>query len=264
MMTISSCALCQNVRHLLDSHFLPAAVYKNLIDPTGPIKNMIVSDGTTASEKSNQMTQPLLCRDCEILFQQGGESWVLARRLMPDGSFSLREILKAVHPTSTAPNGDIVYEAASIPEIKQEQLVYFAVSIFWRGAVANWDLPTGKYTKLDLDPQLVEAFRKYLLGEQPLPSNVVIMLHISAVAQPIQTAFPPYPVAPGTPGFHFYIPGMLFTLIGGQGSLYEASLAHHPNRLAISSTGDSFIRQVGLRHAASSQPTQRLKKKLPQ
>jgi hypothetical protein len=263
-MTTTICALCHNPRPLLDSHFLPAAVYKNLLDPTGPIKNMIVSNGTTASERSDQVSQPLLCQECEILFQQGGESWVLARRLMPDGSFVLRDILRASPPARTTPKGELVYEAASIPGVNPEQLVYFAASIFWRGAVADWDLPTGKYPKLGISPELIEALRKYLLGEQPLPPDVVILLHISAAAQPTQTAFPPYPVSGDGVGFHFYIPGMLFTLIrGGQAALLEASLARHPNRLAISATGDEFMLRVGRRHGASSELSERLKKKLP-
>src|ERR1017187_7750829 len=263
MTATTSCALCHNVRPLLDSHFLPAAVYKNLLDPAGQIKNTIVSNGTTAAERSNQVSQPLLCQDCEILFQQGGESWVLGRRLMPDGSFRLRETLQAATPARTTASGDTVYEAGGIQDIGPEQLVYFAASIFWRAGVADWRLPIGEYEKLTLAPSLIEALRKYLLGEQPLPSDVVILLHVSAAAQPIQATFLPYPVNGDGQGFHFYIPGMLFTLVTGQGPLIEASLAHHPNRLAISSVGDDFVRQAGLRHVASSQPTERLGRKLP-
>jgi hypothetical protein len=261
-MTTIPCALCHEMRPLLNSHFLPAALYKNLLDPNGPIKNMIVSNGAIASEESKQVSQPLLCQDCEILFQKGGESWVLARRLMPDGKFPLRDMLKAATPAQTARNGDIVYEAASIPGISPEQLVYFAASIFWRGAAADWKLPTGEYKRLGLAPPLLEALRKYLLGEQPFPSDVAILLHVSAAAEPIQTAFPPYPINGEGQGFHFYVPGMLFTLLIGQGSLLPASLAHHPNRLAISSAGDDFMHKAGVRHVAKSQPTKKLKKKL--
>jgi hypothetical protein len=49
-----ACALRLNVRPLLESHLIPAAVYKNLLDASGPIRNMIVSNGSTASESSNQ------------------------------------------------------------------------------------------------------------------------------------------------------------------------------------------------------------------
>lgn len=262
-MNTGTCALCHELRPLLDSHFLPAATYKNLLDSNGPIKNMIVSNGTVASEESKQVSQPLLCKDCEILFQQGGESWVLARRLMPDGKFLLRDILKAATPAQTTKNGDIVYEAASVPDLSPERLVYFAASIFWRGGVADWKFPTGEYKRLGLAPTLLEALRKYLLGEQPFPPDVAILLHVSAAAQPIQTEFPPHPINGDGLGIHFYLPGMLFTLLSGQSSLPQASLAHHPNRLAISSTGDSFVYRAGLRHVAKSQPTKRLKKKLP-
>lgn len=262
-MTGPACALCLNVRPLLDSHLLPAAVYKNLLDPSGPIRNMIVSNGTTASERSNQVSQHLLCQDCEILLQQGGESWVLAKRLMPDGSFLLRDTLKAATPSRTTGNGDIVYEAATIKDIRAEQLLYFAASIFWRAAAARWNLPVGHYEKLALPPALTESLRKYLLAERPLPADLVILLHVSAAAKPVQSAFLPYPVRAGAQEFHFYIPGMLFTLANGPGPLVEASLAHPPNRVAISSAGDDFMQEAGLRHAANSEPSDRLKKKLP-
>jgi hypothetical protein len=110
---------------------------------------------------------------------------------------------------------------------------------------------------------LTENLRKYPLAEQPLPADVVILLHVSAAAKPVQSAFLPYPVRAGAQEFHFYIPGMLFTLANGPGPLVEASLAHPPNRLAISSAGDDFMQEAGLRHAANSEPSDRLKKKLP-
>jgi hypothetical protein len=37
-----TCALCGNTATLIDSHFMPAALYQEMNDPNGPIKNMIV------------------------------------------------------------------------------------------------------------------------------------------------------------------------------------------------------------------------------
>jgi hypothetical protein len=155
-----------------------------------------------------------------------------------------------------------VYEAAGIPEISATQLIYFATSIFWRGAVTDWELPTGKYERLDISPDLVESFRKYLRGEQPFPPDVAVLLHVSAAPKPLDTQFPPYPVDSSGKLFHFYIPGLLFTLGIAQPHLLDASLGHPAGRLALSSQGDKFMRKVGINHVRKAIPTPKLAKKL--
>lgn len=97
-MMVATCALCGKVETLIASHFMPAALYPELNDPTDPIKHMIVVTRKGTFQSGEQFAMPLLYQKCEIRFQQGGESWTLANRYRSDGSFPLREMLLASAP----------------------------------------------------------------------------------------------------------------------------------------------------------------------
>ncbi len=262
-MTVGICTLCLQTRPLLESHFLPAALYKNLLDPGGAIRNMIVSNQQTASEESKQVKQSLLCEGCEILLQQGGESWVLARRLMPDNSFVLREVLRQHSPAGTRDGGSL-YMASTIPEVRPEQLSYFAASIFWRASVSDWNTPLGLFKRLPVSSEIKEGLRKLLLNEESFPDRIAILLMLSASHTPRQVVTLPIriPTATQWEQFEFYIPGMNFAMTIGNDSLINVSLSRPPHVIAIDPKVDDRIEKAGREHAARSTPTDNLKKKL--
>lgn len=255
------CALCRQHRELLKSHFMPAALYKNLLDPGGPIQNTIITNLETAAERSDQLKQPLLCQECEIRFQQGGESWVLARRLMPDGSFKLREILRQGKPTQTK-DGASFYETAGIPEIEPEQLLYFAASVFWRASVGNWRSALGPYEKLPLGANVTEGLRQFLLKAADFPDDLAILLSLSASASPRQIMTLPQMVPSSGKQFQFFIPGMNFALFDGNEFVKRVSISRAPFVVAVDPRVDESIEEFGREHAARSVPTDRLKQKV--
>jgi hypothetical protein len=261
------CALCLLNKPLLASHFLPAAIYKNLIDPTGPIKNMIASNLSKASEESKQVKQYLLCQDCEILFQQGGENWVLGRRLMPNGSFELRDLLRQATPVRT-PEGASFFTLNTVPTVDNEQLPYFAASIFWRAAVTDWETPVGHYTKLAIEPAVVEELRKYLLGSGRFPADISILVIFSAADTPKQlTTLPNITTGPTEyQQFDWYMPGIGFTLLAGQvpAGMQAVSISQSPHCVAIDPKLDQRITAAGLKHAQESTATEKLQKKISQ
>ncbi len=213
--TANPCALCLQSKPLLDSHFVPAAIYKNLMDPGGAIKNMIASNRSTASEQSRQVKQYLLCQDCEIRLQQGGESWVLARRFIPNGTFMLRDLLQQSTPAG-ARNGATFYTLSSVPTIEQPQLLYFGASIFWRAAVTDWETPVGRYTRLGLGAAFIEELRKYLIGIAPFPADLSLTVVLSASPTPLQaTTLPNVTFSGDYEQLDFYMPGIGFTLLSG-------------------------------------------------
>jgi len=265
--TPKPCALCLLNKPLLASHFLPAAIYKNLIDPTGLIKNMIASNLSKASEESKQVKQYLLCQDCEILFQQGGESWVLGRRLMPNGSFELRDLLRQATPAGI--QGGVSYFALNtVPTVDKEQLLYFAASIFWRAAVTDWETPAGHYTKLAIEPAVVEELRKYLLSSGPFPAAISILVILSAADTPKQlTTLPNIATKPTEyQQFDWYMPGISFTLLTGQvpAGMQAVSISRSPHCVAIDPKLDQRITAAGLKHVQESTPTEKLQKKIDQ
>ena len=71
---------------------MPAALYQEMNDPNGPIKNMIVVTTRGTFQSAEQFHMPLLCQACEIRFQKGGENWTLENRYRSDGSFPLRDL----------------------------------------------------------------------------------------------------------------------------------------------------------------------------
>jgi hypothetical protein len=263
-----NCALCLQTKPLLDSHFIPAAIYKNLIDPTGPIKNMIATNLSVASEESKQIKQPLLCQQCEIRFQQGGESWVLGRRLMPNGTFVFRDLLQQANPVATK-DGVSFFTLATVPTVDHEKLLYFAVSIYWRAAVSDWDTPLGHYSKLALDPVLIEQLRKYLLGTDLFPSSVVLTVVVSAATNPRDVTTLPQFVQEVTQyqQVDWIMPGIGFALLMGENvpaPMQQISLSRSPYAIAISPVLDDRIEAAGAKHAQQSVATEKLQKKLDQ
>lgn len=261
-----SCALCVQAKPLLESHFIPAAIYKNLIDPTGTIKNMIAVNLSVASEESKQIKQPLLCQECEIRFQQGGENWVLGRRLMPNGTFALRDLLLQTTPVATR-EGASFFTLATVPTVDHEKLLYFAASVYWRAAVADWNTPLGHYPKLALEPPITESLRRYLLGTGAFPSSAVLTAMISAASDPRNMTSLPNFASEATQyqQVDWIMPGIGFSLLMGENipeEMHLISLSRSPYAIVISPRLDERINTAGVKHIQRSIATDKLQKKL--
>ena len=65
-----------------------------------------------------------------------------------------------------------------MPEFDMPKLVYFALSVFWRGAVRNWTIEgETPLDQVDLGKYL-EAIRLFLLDRQRLPREVCVFVHV--------------------------------------------------------------------------------------
>lgn len=108
-------------------------------------------------------------------------------------------------------NGYRVYEAAALPAIRVDTLVYFALSVFWRAAVHTWKTPGGD-VKIELGPY-EEAIRLYLLDKSKFPVNVIVTIRVSNFHQLL---WPPTEKRrPGFRMFTFGIPGLVFDMAAG-------------------------------------------------
>ena len=164
-MPTAACALCGTVVPLINSHFLPAALYQEMNEPTGAIQNMIVVRRDASFQSGDQFVMPLLCQACEILFQQGGEDWVLGMRYRSDGSFPLRDLLAS----ATAVNSNAessVYDVSTVVGMDVGKICYFAASLFWRAGIANWSTQFANAPQISIKTDLMVAFRDYLRGER--------------------------------------------------------------------------------------------------
>lgn len=156
------CRLCGQNAELQDSHLLPKAFYKLAWAAGGRNPNPIVVTPKVALKTSRQVSDYLLCRDCEERFNKGGEKWIVENCWRGETDFPLNAALKAATPIAGSKPDLMIYFGASIPAIDLERIVYFAASVFWRAAVNDWG---ENPIKLDLGPY-EDSLRRFLLGLQ--------------------------------------------------------------------------------------------------
>ncbi len=170
---IGDCKLCLQPRELQDSHFIPAAMYKYLRDPDETKKNRnptVVAAKVTATT-SRQVSDYVLCADCEELFNKNGESWVL-QQVWNGERFALGERLNLALQHYTFQN--FLAFSGTAMGINTEALGYFALSVIWRGAVHQWNTPFGGKTRV-LKLGAHEESIRFLFGVAPFPTDVVIL-----------------------------------------------------------------------------------------
>lgn len=149
---------------------MPASLYRATRNTGAVNPNPAVITARGTFQTSKQMKDFLLCKECEDLFNKGGEAYVMSR-VNRAGRFPLLEALQNVTPTKIAV-GFSWYDIIAVPNVDREKLGYFALSVCWR-AVHVWRKPEPASEPIDLGPY-EEALRRYLLGETGFPANVVL------------------------------------------------------------------------------------------
>lgn len=204
------------MRELRDSHLLPkAAVRRTLCKEGNPHPFVVTPSAMTLA--STQAKHYLLCRECENRFSDGGEKWILANCLQADqSSFPLREKLLATDPIFRDAVRDFrVYSTVDKQDISHEKIIYFAASVFWRCSVHDWPL-RGHQIRTDLGPYQ-EPLRRFLLGEIPFPTAMVLIVRISTMAKNLEVVT--YPQLRRIETFRqhmFSMLGMYFWLLVGK------------------------------------------------
>src|SRR5262249_57435338 len=100
--------------------------------------NPVVISRGKVMQVSDQLRGYTFCGDCEQRLSENGEKWVLAHIPEDQGSpFPLQEALMPERPIFINDNFNI-YEGQKIKEFDMDQLIYFGMSMFWRGAAREW------------------------------------------------------------------------------------------------------------------------------
>lgn len=210
---IGECRLCRQERVLRSSHLMPKALFRLLRD--GENCNPIVTSKAISRETSEQVTQHLLCDECEGRFSRQGESHVLRNCWRKGSGFYLRDNLNEENRLILH-NEVSVHDTRSIPHIKVDHFTYFAVSLVWRMAAAIWRDQQGVFLGTSLGPYL-EPIRKYLLGVAELPETVTVFVHVSSEKIPDNIATTPMMTRQNCVTRHkFYVPGLLFAVFVGK------------------------------------------------
>jgi hypothetical protein len=215
MPVVGTCKLCHKTANLQVSHFLPNALYAQLREDTlkNPHPVLMTKDDSIISSK--QIAEHLLCFDCEQRFSKLGESWVLGNMARAT-SFPLQDMLIKAKPLGTSDDQTFAYySGATIPDINMNALIFFALSIFWRGAAHRWRNIKGVMEGIKLGPY-EEPIRKFLLGG-PFPDDIVVQVAVWPTKDVVRAAYTPRKgKAPGYHAFNFMIPGIEFRLLTGK------------------------------------------------
>jgi len=232
---VDTCPLCLQVKPLIDSHLLPRTLY-SLLDNAG----LYVAEGGTGTLR--QISKHLLCADCDNRINEKGENWTLNFCYRPDSrkwrgqnyKFRLRdEVLRNATPMKKEmmqlwddgqPEVVEIYSATDNPKIRWEVLTYFAISVFWRATVTEWEfegVKGGKYRiPMSGNPEhsrvCRERMHRYLVTgkEEDFPKDMTLRVHIHADEHP--TAMTNLPGieedTDGTATCTFQVPGIGFEL----------------------------------------------------
>jgi len=211
------CELCRFVRDLHDSHFLPRAGYKNARAKGIKNPNPVVISGGRAKQSSLQVRDYKFCTECETRFNRGGESWVLSVVPTDYGqNFAIHDLLDTARGTLVR-DGLLLFPAANIPKIDLEKLVYFGMSIFWRGTLRWSPVGGGQPPKLFMNVRQENAVRRFLLGTGGLPNDTVITVAVWPFKKVSPMNFVPT-LDPATSyrRYWFYFSGFVFSLALGK------------------------------------------------
>jgi hypothetical protein len=238
-MKIGRCRLClRENQELQNSHFISAAIYQVCKDGT---KQPVMVGGESSRHTGGQIADELLCRDCEQRFSKNAEAWTIAN-MARQGAFPLQSVLANNQPL-LANNCFAAYGQQN--GIDLDQLVYFALSIFWRASVHQWLEPdTDRPIATIALGEYEEPIRRFLADGSPWPSNIVILVSVWPYPNPPLVLHTPVAASrDGFTTFMFSIPGLTFTLAFGSeipGNLRRICSHSSSERLIFSSTDQAL------------------------
>jgi hypothetical protein len=210
------CRLCRQDRNLRESHYIPAAIYAELRTESERNPNPVLMNGEVSLITSWQLTEIALCDECENRFNENGERWVLANMSKGDGGFPIHDVLNAMRP-QIAPGNVEQFAMVGIDGIDMDALVYFALSIFWRGSAITWHNRGRIYDGINLGP-FEETIGTFLLGGA-FPRDVVVLVTVwPRAVEVLPAAHTPRQIRIRNREFsayNFYIPGLDFKLFVG-------------------------------------------------
>lgn len=208
------CKLCLQTTDLQNSHLLPAAIYKmcrSEKDDPITVRNDPTIRNFRVFQTSKQVTGFVLCSACEQLLNTNGEDWMIPQ-LSTVQKFPLYQELTSIAPEASWED-TTAYAASKLETIRVDLLAHFALGIFWKAAVHDWQ--TGQGTlRIQLGPYR-NGLRDFLLGG-PFPKHTYLMTTLVPPALPtISARLPITHRSAQFPCHSFYVPGVEFTLTVG-------------------------------------------------
>jgi len=208
--------MCKEAKELVDTHLMPSSLYKMMREEDGGDPNPVVTArGAKSRQTSQQVSDYVLCSDCDGSLSSGGESYILPRLFKSDGSFPLQDTLKQMTAiASTKKLG--AFDLSGSDAIDADKLIHFAGGVFWKASVHSWRFGPDEPLRLELGDELVESLRLYLRGEAEWPESAALTMLVAGEESPPWAFFFPKDYGGDSHRRHsFYVPGIEFHLHTG-------------------------------------------------
>ena len=178
-----------------------------------PNPNPMIVTSEWIGQSSEQISDYVFCGNCEQIFNESGERWVIAHLAREQGS-PLYETLEK-HKPFFQDKDFSTYAGTDIAAIDVNKIVHFALGLFWRASVHSWRTK-GRRIRIDLG-RYGEPIRQFILGIGPFPARVFLSVCVVPPRVPLLSAVAPFQ----TPErqfhmFSFYVPGVEFVLNVGK------------------------------------------------
>jgi len=219
---LSSCRLCGLDAVLCDSHYLPQSLYKIVAQSHQPHESqpVLYDAGNASVLRSNfQPSAKLLCKECEGRFSRHGEDWICRQCYQGENKFRLRDKLLSLRHSEVQESRKIFWG----PEVEEQAggsaIVYFALSVLWRGSVQEWGAPfNGFFGALG---QYEHEVRNFLLNPIALPKRVAVLVFVDFDVPSFTSVDPPSSsvirhLGPSCHAHRFMIPGLRFVVLVGK------------------------------------------------
>ena len=147
-----------------------------------------------------------------------------------------------------------------------KELAYFAVSVFWRGAVHQWISPLRSEAPSVHLCAYEEPIRQFLLGTSALPDDIAIWVLVCPNGSVLNAALMPWDnPLPECSRYCFYLSGLYFVLHLAYKlpQSYRATCAYHsPDKIIwVSAEVENVVRKI-LRDQVISSDDSRVQKML--
>jgi hypothetical protein len=201
----------------------------------------LVTQGFTG-KTSRQIRSHLLCPDCEKRLDKNGEEWVIRNCYRGKGVFRLREMLVKGRPIESTHEAS-VYNASQFPGLDYHKLAYFAMSVYWRGSLQQWNIVKHKSETVRLGEKYREEIRRYLLGDAAFPTNALLAITVSQNPETLMGFNFPTTIRIQDGYAHFlHIPGIQFFLVLGNHTPPQRRkvciVSDHNHPISLSRFGD--------------------------
>jgi hypothetical protein len=91
---VGRCKLCLQRKLLADSHFLPAGIIRQCMEPSLMNKNAVWVSHNGVKQTSKPIKDYVFCDKCEQRFNNFGERWTIRNIATMDGNFPILSMLE--------------------------------------------------------------------------------------------------------------------------------------------------------------------------